>query len=171
MFRHLDDFRSCWQEECAKTLEVFKAIPDEAMGVAVAPEHRDLRRLAWHLVETLIEMPGHCGLEIVGAQLIQDGFIVAPPRSMQEVSDTYAAAADSLLEALRAWTDGDLETEDEMYGDRFKRGTTLFILVMHQAHHRGQMTVLMRQAGLKVPGLYGPAKEGWAAFGMAAPSV
>jgi uncharacterized damage-inducible protein DinB len=28
------------------------------------------------------------------------------------------------------------------------------------------MTVLMRQAGLPVPGLYGPSKEEWAAMGM-----
>ena len=53
-----------------------------------------------------------------------------------------------------------------MYGMSWKRGTTLSILVNHQAHHRGQMTVLMRQAGLMVPGVYGPAKEEWASMGM-----
>ena len=31
------------------------------------------------------------------------------------------------------------------------------------------MTVLMRQAGLTVPGVYGPAKEEWAVAGMEAP--
>ena len=45
---------------------------------------------------------------------------------------------------------------------------TLFYLIAHQTHHRGQMTVLMRQAGLRVPGIYGPAKEEWAAFGAPA---
>jgi len=29
----------------------------------------------------------------------------------------------------------------------------------------------MRQAGLKVPGTYGPAKEEWGAFGMETPAV
>ena len=38
----------------------------------------------------------------------------------------------------------------------------------HWSHHRGQMTVLMRQAGLRVPGVYGPAKEDWAAMGAPA---
>lgn len=33
------------------------------------------------------------------------------------------------------------------------------------------MTVLMRQAGLTVPGIYGPAKEEWATFGMEAPKM
>ena len=33
------------------------------------------------------------------------------------------------------------------------------------------MTVLMRQAGLKVPGVYGPAREEWAEFGMQPPAA
>lgn len=171
MFRHLDDFQICWKEESAKSLEVFNAIPDGAMRTAITPEHRDLRRLAWHLVESLIEMPGHCGLKIEGAHRIQGGFIGDPPSTMKEIAEAYSAAAASLGEGLKAWTDEDLEREDELYGEHWKRGFTLFVLVMHQTHHRGQMTVLMRQAGLIVPGIYGPAKEGWAAYGMDAPKV
>jgi hypothetical protein len=45
-------------------------------------------------------------------------------------------------------------------------GSLLLFLLQHQSHHRGQMTVLMRQAGLSVPGIYGPSKEEWARFGM-----
>lgn len=171
MFRNLDDFQACWKAERAKTQQIFSTIPDGAMQTAITPEHRDLRRLAWHLVESLIEMPGHCGLKIAGAQWFQGAFIGAPPATMKEILAAYSAAAASLEEALTAWTDGDLETEDELYGERWQRGFTLFVLVMHQTHHRGQMTVLMRQAGLQVPGIYGPAKEGWAAYGMEAPKV
>ena len=42
------------------------------------------------------------------------------------------------------------------------------LVIQHQYYHRGQMTVLMRQAGLTVPDIYGPAKEEWANFGMEA---
>ena len=55
-----------------------------------------------------------------------------------------------------------------MYGEQWPRGTTLLALILHQTHHRAQMTVLMRQAGLAVPGLYGPAREEWAAMGLPA---
>ena len=55
-----------------------------------------------------------------------------------------------------------------MYGQQWKNGTTLRALISHQAHHRGQLTVLMRQAGLRVPGIYGPAREDWASMGMKA---
>jgi uncharacterized damage-inducible protein DinB len=64
------------------------------------------------------------------------------------------------------WKDGMLEEEDDMYGEPWKKGQSLTNLVAHQCHHRGQMTVLMRQAGLRVPGFYGPAKEDWAQMGM-----
>jgi uncharacterized damage-inducible protein DinB len=33
------------------------------------------------------------------------------------------------------------------------------------------MTVLMRQAGLRVPGMYGPAQEDWAQWNMRPPIV
>jgi uncharacterized damage-inducible protein DinB len=40
------------------------------------------------------------------------------------------------------------------------------MIIKHIIHHRGQMTVLMRQAGLKVPGVYGPAREEWEKIGL-----
>ena len=55
-----------------------------------------------------------------------------------------------------------------MYGEKWPRGMSLSALMAHETHHRGQMTVLMRQAGLPVPGVYGPAKEEWAAMGAPA---
>jgi len=51
------------------------------------------------------------------------------------------------------------------------RGTTLGVLLIHQAHHRGQLTVLMRRAGLVVPGIVGPNKEDWSQWGMKPPEV
>ena len=75
----------------------------------------------------------------------------------------------SLFEEIeRGMGDDDLEKEDDMYGESWKRGYTLYVLVSHQTHHRGQMTVLMRQAGLPVPGVCGPSKEEWSAFGVPA---
>jgi len=171
MFRRVDDFIVCCTEETAKTLAVLDAIPDAALGTAVTPDHRDLRRMAWHLVESLIEMPGRLGLDVEGANLMQAGTMADPPASMKEIRDIYSRASSSLLQSVGGWSDAELEREDEMYGETWKRGFTLWVLITHQVHHRGQMTVLMRQAGLKVPGIYGPAKEGWAAFGMEAPKI
>ncbi|MEW5994556.1 MAG: DinB family protein, partial [Candidatus Zixiibacteriota bacterium] len=61
--------------------------------------------------------------------------------------------------------------QDEMYGEKWERRFTLLALIQHQIHHRGQMTVLMRQAGLKVPSIYGPVLEDWAQYGQPPPAV
>jgi uncharacterized damage-inducible protein DinB len=76
-----------------------------------------------------------------------------------------------LEEVKSKWTDATLQMTDPMYGQVWKRGQTLTALIFHQIHHRGQMTVLMRQAGLPVPGVYGPAREEWAQWGMPMPEL
>lgn len=94
------------------------------------------------------------------------------PASAKAIADAYVRSAKSLTAAIRKeWTDASLDTKDEMYGEQWSRGETLTVLVLHQTHHRGQMSVLMRQAGLAVPGLYGPAKEEWSQWQMQPPSV
>jgi uncharacterized damage-inducible protein DinB len=40
------------------------------------------------------------------------------------------------------------------------------VLIKHQEHHRGQLTVLMRQAGLNVSSVSGPVKEDWAKLNL-----
>jgi uncharacterized damage-inducible protein DinB len=171
MFRRLDDFRRAWTAEAQHTLAVFDAIPDHALDAAITEGHRDLRRLAWHLVESLIELPGRMGLAIPGHERVKGGFIEPPPATMAEMAQAYRDASEGLLKALGNWSDADLEREDDMYGEPWRRGQSLGVLVAHQTHHRGQMTVLMRQAGLPVPSMYGPVKEGWSAYGVEPPQV
>ncbi|WP_306591584.1 DinB family protein [Geothrix sp. 21YS21S-4] len=172
MFRRVDDFKTIWQQEADKTLAVFAAIPDAAAHQAVDPQHRDLRRMAWHLVETVLELPQNLGLKVKGpVELGSDGFIAPPPPTMAEIIAAYRAVSDSLLDHLGSWSNTELGRNFTLYGETWTGAFALFVLVTHQTHHRGQMTVLMRQAGLRVPGLYGPAKEDWAGFGMEAPRV
>jgi uncharacterized damage-inducible protein DinB len=89
------------------------------------------------------------------------------PASSVEISNTYSCAARSLSgQVTRTWTDAMLGDELELYGSRWTRAGVLESLVRHQIHHRGQVTVLMRQAGLVVPGVCGPSREEWAKMGM-----
>jgi uncharacterized damage-inducible protein DinB len=95
-----------------------------------------------------------------------------PVPAAAKIAGAYETTARSLLEAIKKeWTDATLSVVDDMYGEKWPRGLTLQILIDHEVHHRGQMTVLMRQAGLVVPGIYGPAREEWAGFGAPPPEV
>ena len=123
--------------------------------------------MAWHIVQTFPEMMERTGLKIDGPS--QDAPI---PKSAAEIQDTYKKTSESFVNALKEnWTDETLLETDDMYGETWQRGLTVSALLAHETHHRGQMTVLMRQAGLTVPGVYGPAKEGWAEYGAEAPTV
>ncbi len=42
-------------------------------------------------------------------------------------------------------------------------------LIKHIVHHRGQITILMRQAGIKPFGVYRPPKEDWIHLGVEKP--
>jgi uncharacterized damage-inducible protein DinB len=167
MYRKIDDFVDAWQTESGLTQKLLDALTDASLQQAVAKDHRTLARIAWHIVTTIPEMMANTGLKL-GA-LKPDAPI---PATAAEIEQEYAAVAAELAQQVRAnWTDETLRVEDEMYGEKWARGRTARILINHQTHHRGQMTVLMRQAGLAVPGVYGPSKEEWAAYGAPAPEI
>ena len=172
MFRRVDDLKTIWAEEAAKTLALFQAIPDAAAHQAVDAQHRDLRRLAWHLVDTVVELPLKLGFRLRTPKPIEaDGTLGAPPPTMAEIAAAYRLVSDSLLDHLGGWSNTELGRAFDLYGERWTGAYAFHVLVAHQTHHRGQMTVLMRQAGLRLPDLYGPTQESWAALGAPAPKV
>jgi len=162
MIRTIADFEAIWKNESEITAGVLAAVTDASLAQRVTPNDRTLRDMAWHIVATIAEMMGRTGLTVEG--LDAD----APcPASAEAIRDAYVRVASSLLERLRhTWTDETLIVEDDMYGERWSRGATLLALVVHQTHHRGAMTVLMRQAGLVVPSIYGPNREQSEAMGL-----
>ena len=164
MYRKIEDFQQSWAYETETTTKLFNNLTDESLNQKVLEDGRSLGFLAWHIVLTLGEMLGKVGLKIdCPAET------AGVPTSAKEIAETFEKAAKSIsAEIAENWTDETLEIEDEMYGMTWKRGTTLSTLINHQAHHRGQMTVLMRQANIPIIGVYGPAKEEWAAIGVPA---
>jgi uncharacterized damage-inducible protein DinB len=161
MFRTVKDFLAAWKYEAEMTGKVIGNLTNESLGQKVTEDGRDLGFLAWHMAQTHGEMLGLTGLTVESPEP-ESGC----PATVAEIAEAYERSARSVAEQVEAnWTDETLLTTDNMYGETWKRGLTLFLLITHEAHHRGQMSVLMRQAGLAVPGVYGPAKEEWAAMG------
>lgn len=166
MFRKISDFLSEYDSESKATQKLLDALTDGSLVQRVSDGHRTLGNAAWHIVMTLPEMMGHTGLVVTGP-----AEKTPAPAVAKEIADAYRQVSASLLEQVKqTWSDETLEVVDEMYGEKWARGQTLTGVLNHEIHHRGQMTVLMRQAGLTVPGVYGPSKEEWVTYGMEAPS-
>jgi uncharacterized damage-inducible protein DinB len=165
MFRKVDDFLKSYDFESKSTQKMLDALTDASLQQRVADGHRTLGNAAWHIVTTLPEMMGHTGLTVAGPEQT-----TPTPATAKEIADTYRSVSASLAGQIKAnWSDETLDVMDDLYGEQWSRGMTLTALLSHEIHHRGQLTVLMRQAGLRVPGIYGPAKEDWASMGMEAP--
>jgi uncharacterized damage-inducible protein DinB len=159
MFHHISDFLRIWQMETLSTARVFEHLTDPSLSQAVSPGGRTLGRLANHIVETLTEMPAKLHLGIDEEHPDFD--------NVHDLIKGFHKANDAFVHAIRTkWNDETLRDETELYGDKWKNSFALWVLVAHMIHHRSQMTVLMRQAGIKVPGTYGPAKEEWADMGL-----
>ena len=164
MYRTIDDFLSDWKYESEATLKVFKNITNDSLNKKDNENVRTIAVLAWHITTTVREMLTKTGLQIAGPEEHSK-----PPVTIAEIISAYQATAKSVTETVEnKWTDATLQEEVNMYGQQWKNGVTLDILIKHQTHHRGQLSILMRQAGLIVPGIYGPAKEEWAEMNMPA---
>ncbi|HCV41990.1 MAG TPA: hypothetical protein DGH68_00790 [Bacteroidetes bacterium] len=167
MIHTIKDFEHLWSRELETTQKVFKHLTDKSLTHEFSPSVRNLGRLAWHITTTIPEMMEKTGLTIAGVK--HDDPV---PSSAKAIFKAYGDAAISLLEQVKSkWTDATLEVEDEMYGEKWKRSFSLMGLIHHEIHHRGEMIILMRLAGLAVPGIYGPTREEWAQYGMEPPKV
>jgi uncharacterized damage-inducible protein DinB len=167
VFSSLADFFKLWYQEAEKTQQILASLTDDSLQQQVTEDHRTLGRLAWHLTTSLHEMTSHAGLEF---EANEDGSPM--PETASAIAEAYRQSNAAMVAAMQAqWSDRTLAEERDMYGEMWTVSTVLTTLITHQIHHRGQMTVLMRQAGLKVPGLYGPAKEDWAKIGQSPPEV
>ncbi|MEW5842376.1 MAG: DinB family protein [Bacteroidota bacterium] len=164
MFRTISDFIDDWAYESSATLKIFNALTNESLNQKVTPGGRSLGRLAWHITLSLPEMLNRTGLEI---GTFDESSPV--PTTVSTIISGYEKFSQKVSDEIKkSWSDKSLLDKVNMYGQTWTKGKVVAALIGHQTHHRAQMTVLMRQAGLKVPGVYGPAKEEWPAMGMPA---
>jgi uncharacterized damage-inducible protein DinB len=167
MFTSIEHFDNSWSQEMKCSQNVMDALTDESLAQAVADDHRTLGQMAWHIVTTIPQMAAMLDLSLEGP----DPKAPMPDRAA-EIKQAYKLVSENLLGTIKAgWDDTTLQQEDDLWGERWKRGKTLQILIAHEIHHRGQMTVLMRQAGVKVPSIYGPTLEDMAQCGSPPPEI
>ena len=155
MFTTIADLLDVWRAESESTTRVLDALTDEALSYRAHERSRTAGELAWHIVTAVREIAKRTGLTIDGPTNE-----TPLPATVEDISAAYQRAAASLRAAVEgSWFDGTLIVEDDVYGEQWPRGKTLFVLLCHEIHHRGQLTLLLREAGLQVPGVYGPSGD------------
>ncbi|OAB36018.1 DinB family protein [Paenibacillus glacialis] len=161
MFVIIEDFVAEWIREAEITERVLKVLTDESLLQVIASDYRTLGEIAWHLVESVNYMTA-MGLSFESPTKSEN-----TPLTAKSIVDEYSRISGGMLQAVKTqWTDARLTKTMDMGGEEWTNGASLRFVITHQAHHRGQMTVLMRQAGLRVPDVYGPTREDWIERGM-----
>lgn len=161
MYTTVNGFLNDWKVEASLTLQVLDKLTDASLSQAVSDaQPRTIGEIAWHIVQSVGFFVNEIGLQ-------QE--IPAPEgASAAAIAQAYRRASDSAIAEFSAkWAgkDDQLDQPVKMFGfiDTTAAGV-LSMLVRHQIHHRGQITILMRQAGLAAPGVYGPNEEETAAM-------
>ena len=156
MYTTVAEFVDEWKRESAASLKVLRVLTDASLAQSIDAESRSLGRLAWHLVMLAGGTGGMLGLDVGGPARGTPA-----PTSAAAIAADYERVANAVAEQAAAkLTDAGLAQEIPYFGGRMlPRARIMGSLILHQCHHRGQMTVLVRQAGLVPPGIYGPTRE------------
>ena len=165
MYVTILDFIKEWNREAMLTQNVLDGLTDESLKKQVYPEGRTLGRIAWHLTTNIPDYLTHFGLNIDGIKNAEN-----VPTSAKEIAETFKEVSSLVAQIIeKQWTDKSIEQIQEAFGRQESNAQILMGLIKHIVHHRGQITVLMRQAGLKPFGVYGPPKEDWIHLGVENP--
>jgi len=155
MFTSVNDFLNEWKQEAAVTQKILDVLTDESLNQEVFPGLYSIGSLAWHIAGAAYFFPSQVGLIFETPDLKKEA-----PKSATEISETYKTVSQRLAQAFSEQvSDENFNKMVNLFGREMPFQAVFRLLIQHQAHHRGQLTVLMRQADLKVPGVYGPSKE------------
>ncbi|HKF52689.1 MAG TPA: DinB family protein [Candidatus Acidoferrales bacterium] len=157
-------FLRIWDREAKTTAKVLRAFPPTSLEVKPHERSRSTRDLAWQCVidERVIEK-------------IIDGFndlrnvppSPPPPQTMEEIALAYEAAHRDASEKMRRpETQFSKTVTVTMRGGsvELEQAETIWGNLLDQIHHRGQLTIYLRQAQGKVPAIYGPSGDEGTSF-------
>ena len=167
MYVTIADFIREWNREAMLTQKVLEGLTDESLKQKVYPEGRTLGRIAWHFTTNIPEYLASFGLKLDGIENAE-----SVPTSAKEICETFRKVSSYASKSIEEqWTDESLKKVQNAFGREETNAQILMGLIKHIVHHRGQVTILMRQAGIKPFGVYGPPKEDWIHLGVENPPL
>lgn len=159
MKNELELFREIWERENAKTMKLLESLPGDQYDFRPDADGRSLGELAWHLAEG--EGYGTFAIE-------QGGFVrgekppgIERPRKVEDLAPAYARIHRDAVARVANLKPEDLDRSiDSFSGAPTTIREVLWgFMLLHGIHHRGQLTLLARQAGGKPVSPFGPTRE------------
>ena len=152
-----------FDHEMAVTRKVLERVNDAHFGWQPHEKSMTLGRLATHVAE--IPRWGHTILTQAEFNMVDGEYKPTTAATTAEVLELFDGQVKAIRDLLAARTDAELvgtwtfkQNGQELFG--MPRTAAWRSWVMnHLIHHRGQLSVYLRQTGSKVPGIYGPSAD------------
>jgi uncharacterized damage-inducible protein DinB len=142
-------------------------LTDDSLKQQVYPEGRTLGRIVWHFTTNVPNYLNKFGVKMDKVENDEN-----VPTTAKEIAETFKKVSAQAAKAIeQQWTDDSLKQIQIAFGREETNASILMGLIKHIVHHRGQATILIRQAELKPFGVYGPPKEDWIPLGMGNPPL
>jgi len=156
-----ETFRRIWDREFRTTVSVFQSFPADQLDAKPHERSRTVRDLAWQCVIDERVIAAILSKTEHDLRNVPPG--PPPPEAMEEIVAAYESAHSEAVEKLNrlpAEKFGRTVTSILASGEwKMPQPEALWANVMDQVHHRGQLTIYLRQAGGKVPSIYGPSGD------------
>jgi len=150
------------EQEAQTTRRVLERVPDASLGWKPHEKSMSLGQLALHIAT----VPGAVAEMAAGPGLDMPPAFVQP--SAQTSAELLPALEQSLVKAraalggiddrraLEPWT---LERGDQVLMTMPRAAVLRTIMLNHWYHHRGQLSVYLRELDVPVPSIYGPSAD------------
>jgi uncharacterized damage-inducible protein DinB len=152
----LDRFLTSFEHEHRTTMNVLVRVPPYDLDFKPHEKSWPARELTWHIAYSQFGL----------AKVVDTGDFKSyqqppAPSTLDEIvagAETYYLLTRELISKFR---DEKLDTSILLPNGRTMRSSVLLWngVLMHQIHHRGQLSVYIRMMGGKVPSIYGPSGD------------
>jgi len=149
-------------QEAETTKRLFNVIPDDKLSWRPHPKARSLGELAMHIAT----LPGGVA-EISQLDSKEAGTFPVDPEatSRAQILEVFAESLKKGKEIVASTDDARATAEWKLTKDGAtlmampRAGFWRMVLLNHNYHHRGQLSVYLRLCDLPVPALYGPSAD------------
>ena len=157
----IDSFLQELEHEAKTTRRVLERVPNNQLGWRPPPTSRTLGELALHVAGT----PGEVAKLAAQSEIQAPNFKDAVPTSAAELIPALDESIATARQLLGKMDDATLNGTWRVKRNgqevlAMPRAALLrSIMLNHWYHHRGQLSVYLRELGVPVPSIYGPSAD------------
>jgi len=157
----IDSFLQELEHEAKTTRRLLERVPDNQLGWRPHPRSRTLGELALHVAGT----PGAVAKLAVQSEVPPPDFTDPVPKSASELIPALEESVATANQLLSKMDDATLNATWRVKRNgqevmAIPRAALLrSIMLNHWYHHRGQLSVYLRELGVPIPSIYGPSAD------------